>query len=682
MKNTKRTPFADNVFDDGKMKRLLPRSTYNAVVAAREELRDVPEEEREIYARALGKWAVSKGAVRYSHWFCPLSKNAAGKSDSLLSANENGFALKFGAKELCGEADASSFPSGGMRKTSEARGITRWDATGYPFVKDGCLYVPCTFWGAKGEALDEKTPLLRSCKALDRQAVRVLKAMGEQVGHVWSTVGAEQEYFLVDKELFERRADLVYTGRTLFGAPPEKGQQADCHYFRPPDAKTARFMQKVNEELRKLGAVVKTEHNEVAPHQLELALCYSRANVASDLDKITAEILRQTAEETGFACLLHEKPFDCVNGSGKHNNWSLATDSGVNLLEAGETPLQNARFLLMLAAVIKAADDYSELLQCSVSSRGNDCRLGGFEAPPRVLSVFLGAPLTKAISIATNGKWRYGVDILPNIYDNTDRNRTSPFAFTGNKFEFRSAGSNTSVAQVNTALNVAVAESLRQFADRLERSTDVMKSVGEIVGECFAAHKRVLFDGDCYSERWAREAELRGLKKTDCVESADALCNARNLNVLERHGVLNRKETSAHRQILLENYVNAVLVEGKTAVEICNKYILCAGEEYLRTLFETEKAARDCKQCRIAEKERRETVARLTGEIRARLYKLQKQLKKSETIDGIERQARYCRDSIVATLNKLRVPTDRLEALCPKEIWKLPTYGQMLFDCK
>ena len=675
-------PFADNVFDDGKM-RNLPKYVCKAVAYARDNYTDVPEKELNVYAEALCEWALSKGVTRYTHWFQPLNNCTAGKRDCLFSIDKNYDAvLKFRGKELAkGEGDASSFPSGGMRRIYEARGLTRWDCASYPFIKDGCLYIPCTFCGAGGEVLDKKTPLLRSCKALDIQAVRVLRALGESVRHVYGVVGAEQEYFLVDKEIYLRRADLAYTGRTLFGAKPPKGQEFDDHYFRPPNSRVTRFMQTVDEELWKLGIVVKTEHNEVAPHQCELAPCYTRANLASDYDQLTMDVLKRAADDNGLTCLLHEKPFRYINGSGKHNNWSMMTDTDDNLLEAGDTPRQNARFLLMLAAVVKAVDDYSELLLAAISSHGNDCRLGGYEAPPNVLTVFLGAPLSRAISIATNGKWRYGVDILPEMPKNTDRNRTSPFAFTGNKFEFRSVGSSASVADVNTALHVAVAESLRQFADRLEHAPNVYKSVGEIVCETFAKHKRIIFDGNNYSPEWAAEAKLRSLKSYSCPDATLALTNARNVNVLARHGVLTRREIAARQQIMSEDYVNTVCAEGRTAVCIC-KNIFGSVEKYIRDLSQTaqSKSALGCDcQTELA------VVEKLTALLRSahmRLKNLQRQLALKDSVDDPTEQAVCCRDGIIPALDRLRIPIDKMEQLCPANIWALPSYGEILFDVK
>ncbi len=676
--------FADCVFDEVKMKKYLPKATYNLIVNARDNFSEVPPKARDVYAKALCRWAIRKGATRYTHWFSPLNNCTAGKRDSLFCLNRSYNALlKFRGKELSkGEGDASSFPSGGMRCIYEARGLTQWDVTSYPFVKDGCLYVPSTFCGASGEVLDKKTPLLRSCKALDKQAVRVLNALGEGINHVYAVVGAEQEYFLIDKSLFDKRPDLVYAGRTLFGAAAPKGQEFDDHYFCPINDRVLDFMQDVDRELWKLGILVRTEHNEVAPHQHELAPCYTRVNLAADSNQITMEVLKQTADRHGFACLLHEKPFSFVNGSGKHNNWSLLTDGDENLLEPGTTPLQNARFLLFLAAIVKAVDDYHELLLAAVSSHGNDCRLGGYEAPPRVLTVFLGQSLERAVSIATNGKWRFGIDILPNIGKNTDRNRTSPFAFCGNKFEFRSVGASTSIADVNTALNTAVAESLRQFADRLAHAPNVMKSAGELVTETFLAHKRVIFSGNNYSDEWAAEAKLRGLKGSDCVDSSLALTNAHNVNLLSRHNVLNLREVAARQKIMLENYINTVRVEATVALEMCRKHISYSAEKYVGMLAQTAQNKGALEASCQTEQSSAERITKLLQRLEIRMLRLKKLLNELSSSGELDDQARYCRDTLAPALESLRRSADMLEALTPAELWSLPTYGQMLFGVK
>ena len=559
--------FGCDLFEGKTAQKYLSAPLHRAWQQAQINAAQLDEAQLDQLAAAIGKWAAKKGVTHYTHWFAPYGNGAVGKREGLFCPINGGAKAKFGLKELCCcEVDASSFPSGGLRSAFAAKGITSWDVTSPPFVIEDCLYIPCTLCGAGGEALDRKTPLLRSNVALRRQAVRVLKALGYRTTDVYSAVGAEQEYFLVDKALCDMRADLCCCGRTLFGADPQLHRCG--HYLAPIDEETLQFVRSVDNQLWRLGIAVKTEHSEVSPRQFELVPCHMRAQRACDANLIAQEILLREAAKRNMTCLLHEKPFAYVNGSGKHNNWSIVAD-GENLLEAGNTPAQNMRFLLMLAAVIKGADDYCELLLAAVSSHGNDCRLGGCEAPPQVLTVFLGRQLSKAVRLATNGKWRYGVDILPRISSNAERNRTSPFAFTGNKFEFRSVGASGSLADVNTALNVAVAESLRQFADVLERSIDVCRTVGQIVTETFAQHKRILFDGDNYDPLWAAEAKRRGLKSYTAVQAAMSLTNAHNVNVLERHNVLTFRETQARRQILLQQYADTVMQEGAVAI-CCN----------------------------------------------------------------------------------------------------------------
>ena len=682
MKSTKALrSFAENVFDDGKMKKLLPKSTYLAIVNARENYVELPERDREIYANTVCRWALKKGVTRYTHWFQPLNNFTAEKRDSLFSIDKSYNAVvKFRGKELSrGEGDASSFPSGGMRQTFEARGITEWDYTSYAFIKGNCLCVPCTFKGFNGEVLDKKTPLLRSCKALNTQALRVLKALGQNVQHVYSVVGAEQEYFLVDKTLFDKRKDLIYTGRTLFGAEPVKGQEFDDHYFRPPSKRIAEFRREVDDELWKLGILVKTEHNEVAPQQHELAPCYTRANLACDYNQLTMETLKKVADSHGFACLLHEKPFAYVNGSGKHNNWSLLTDGDENLLEIGDMGWQNARFLLFLAAVIKAVDEYSELLVATISSAGNDCRLGGYEAPPKVLTVFLGEPLVKAIQYATSKKWRCGVDTLPSVTVGVDRNRTSPFAFTGNKFEFRMVGSSASISDVNTVLNTTVAESLKQFADRLEKSTDVYSTVKELITETFAKHKKVIFDGNNYSESWAHEAKRRNLKCATTVSAIESLMSAHNVNLLEKHSVLNHREMLARQQILLTNYVNTVRVECNVAEQTYRQQIEPSVESYLKDLAEIAKNKNDLSITCELEVGKIDKITKLLKLCNTRCTALQKHLQKLTTLETELQKARYCETALLPALDSLRKCVDRLEKYCPENKWPLPSYGQLLF---
>lgn len=673
--------FAENVFDYRKMRKYLPAKTYKAIVNAREHNGELTDRDVEIYAEALKKWATAKGVTRYTHWFQPLNNFTAEKRDSLTSINREGEAIiKFRGKELTtGEGDASSFPNGGMRQTFEARGITNWDYTAFAFIKGDSLCIPTTFCGFNGEILDKKTPLLKSSYALNKQALRILNKLGMPRSRVRSVVGAEQEYFIINKELYGKRSDLVYTGRTLFGAAPPKGQELDAHYFRPPTDDVIRFMQDVDDELWKLGIIVKTEHNEVAPCQCELAPCYSDSTDACNQNQLIMETLKTTAEKHGFKCLLHEKPFDKINGSGKHNNWSLITDRDENLFETGNTAQENARYLLFLAGVVKAVDEYNDLLLASVASASNDLRLGGYEAPPQILTVFLGEPLDKTIQYACGGKWRAGKDCLPKIVNVTDRNRTSPFAFTGNKFEFRMVGSSASISDVNTTLNVIVAESLRQFADELDSACDVWQKTGELITQVFAEHKRVIFDGNNYSDDWIEEAKKRGLLKADAVESIEFLSREKNLQLFERHGVLTRREQLARQDVLLQTYCNAVQTEGAVTAEMFNKQIAPCVEKY-----QTELALLIDRKNKLSEKTATEAdklnrIVKLTDDCAKASAYLQEKLRQIPTENSVEK-ARYCQTVIRPSYNEVRLCADELERLCPANEWALPNYGQLLFE--
>ena len=674
--------FAANVFDDGKMRKYLPKSTYEAIVKARESGLEPSERDRNEYAKALIKWARRLGVTRYTHWFQPLNNFTAGKRDSIFSIDKFGNAkIKFRGKELsCGEGDASSFPNGGMRQTFEARGATLWDYTSYAYVIDDCLFIPTTFTSSNGDVLDKKTPLIRSSIALNREACRVLRALGDNIKRVWSVVGAEQEYFLIDSDLFNKRRDLIYTGRTLFGAKPPKGQEFNDHYYRKPSVRVEKFMQELDAELWKLGIVVKTEHNEVAPHQFELAPCYAKVNLACDYNQLTMETLRGVAKKHGFTCLLHEKPFRYVNGSGKHNNWSILTDTDENLLEMGDTAYQHARFMLFIAAVVAAVDDYSELLVASISCHGNDCRLGGYEAPPQILTVFLGEPLSNAIKDICARKWQAGKDTLPKITTGTDRNRTSPFAFTGNKFEFRMVGSSASISDVNTALNVAVAETLRQFADELESSTDVWQTVTRLIAETFNRHKRIIFDGNNYSERWATEAERRKLKSVNTVAAIESTSNAHNVNLLERHEVLTHREVLARQQILLQNYSNTLRVEGQVALETYRQQIAPSVTQYLATLTKLAKDKSDLGVSCEEELRQIERITKLLKQGSVRRAKLKKHLAEADAIEHLLHKAQYMQDRVLPAMEALRQVADTMEQLCPSHLWPMPTYGEMLFD--
>ncbi len=677
-------PFAQDVFGDAEMKKYLPAHTYAAMRKARTHYTEVSAKDRAIYAQAIKKWALSKGVTHYTHWFIPLNGGTAQKMESLYSLDETGGAtLKFGEKQLCaGEGDASSFPSGGLRRTFEARGIMQWDYTCYVFVRDGCLYIPCTFRSFGGEVLDKKSPLIASCKALNFQALRLLAQLGYRYDYVCSVVGAEQEYFLIDGNTFALRKDLVYTGATLFGAPPSKEQQFDRHYFAPIDNNVADFMKEVYERLWKLGIIAKTQHNEVAPRQCELAPCYTNANIAANNDQLVMLTLKSVAEKHNLVCLLHEKPFISVNGSGKHNNWSLLADGKINLLKSGDTAKLNARFMLMTAAIVKAVDDYGELLTASVCSHSNDCRLGGCEAPPQILSVFTGQPLLKAINCVCSGKWRCGKDALPYVGAVTDRNRTSPFAFTGNKFEFRSVGSSASIADVNTVLNAAVAESLRQFADELHGSSDVWKRAGEIIADTFSKHKRIIFNGNNYGAEWVAEAKNRNLKPVPTPDAIASITNAHNINLLERHGILNHKEAAALQQIKFTEYRNAVKTAATVAVETVRKQILpsvnCAIADATDTARKKIDGAIDAK-CD-------EYLARKLNALYATCAKacayLQRKLDALPTDKDVQNQAGYCHDVLLPAIAVLRKYVDKTETICPQNKWPVPTYGQILFGEK
>ena len=577
--------FGSMVFDDRVMRARLSAEVYNSLRKTIDENADLDVEIANAVASEMRNWAVEHGATHFTHWFQPLTGTTAEKHDSFISPSPaGGVIMEFAGKELIkGEPDASSFPSGGLRATFEARGYTAWDPTSYAFIKDHTLCIPTAFCSYSGEALDKKTPLLRSMQALNRQAKRVLKLFGKNVKNVRTSVGPEQEYFLIDKEMFEKRPDLVYTGRTLFGAMPPKGQELDDHYFGTIKPRVLSFMEELNEELWKLGILAKTEHNEVAPAQHELAPIFSTTNVATDSNQLTMEIMQKVARKHGLVCLLHEKPFAGVNGSGKHNNWSMATDQGVNLLAPGDTPYENAQFLLFLCAVIQAVDDYQDLLRLSVATAGNDHRLGANEAPPAIISVFLGDELTGILEAIKNDTayegtekvtLKLGVHTLPRFSrDTTDRNRTSPFAFTGNKFEFRSLGSSNSIACCNIMLNAAVAESLEQYADRLEGAADFEAELHDLIRETIQKHERILFNGNGYGEEWVREAtEVRGLSNLRTTPDAmPHLLDEKNVKMLTTHKVFTETELQSRCEIMLENYCKTVNIEGHTMVDMVRK---------------------------------------------------------------------------------------------------------------
>ena len=687
------------VFDDRVMKATLPLKVYRSLKKTIDEDERLDSEVADAVAGAMKDWAIAHGATHFTHWFQPLTGITAEKHDSFISpAPDGGVIMEFSGKELIkGEPDASSFPSGGLRATFEARGYTAWDPTSYAFIKDRTLCIPTAFCSFGGEALDKKTPLLRSMQALNRQAMRVLRLFGNTDVHcVRTSVGPEQEYFLVDKEMYDRRKDLIFCGRTLFGAKPPKGQELDDHYFGVIKPRVAAFMAELNEELWKLGVLAKTEHNEVAPSQHELAPIYTTTNIATDHNQLTMEIMQKVALRHGLVCLLHEKPFAGVNGSGKHNNWSMATDTGVNLLTPGDTPYENAQFLLFLCAVIQAVDDYQDLLRLSVASAGNDHRLGANEAPPAVVSMFLGDELTAVLDAIEADRpysgtektvMKLGVHVLPKFTrDSTDRNRTSPFAFTGNKFEFRMLGSANSIACTNIMLNAAVAESLRQYADRLEGAVDFETALHDLIREVIRAHKRIIFNGNGYDEDWIREAtEVRGLLNLRTTPDAlPTILEKKNVDMLTSLKIFTLPEIRSRYEITLENYCKTVLIEAETMVDMARKEILPAVERYTRALSDSllaKTAAVPGLACRYE----RELISRLsaaTDEIDACTAALASSALTVRGTENVTAAARLIRDDLLPRMAELRVVCDEAETVTDESFWPFPTYGKLLFGVK
>ena len=690
--------FGSNVFDDRQMKARLSEKVYNSIRKTIEEGKQLDISLANAVALAMKDWAVEKGATHFTHWFQPMTGVTAEKHDSFISpAPDGGVIMEFSGKELIkGEPDASSFPSGGLRATFEARGYTAWDPTSFAFIKDKTLCIPTAFCSYTGEALDKKTPLLRSMAALNKQALRILKLFGNSGVHmVRTSVGPEQEYFLVDKEMFDKRHDLIYTGRTLFGAKPPKGQEMDDHYFGIIKPRVAAFMKDLNEELWKLGILAKTQHNEVAPAQHELAPIYSTTNIATDHNQLTMEIMQKVAAKHGLVCLLHEKPFAGVNGSGKHNNWSIATDTGVNLLTPGETPYENAQFLLFLVAVIKAVDEYQDLLRLSVATAGNDHRLGANEAPPAVISIFLGEELEavlNAIEIDSEYegekkvKMKLGVDILPEFKkDATDRNRTSPFAFTGNKFEFRMLGSSNSIACANIMLNSSVAQVLQEFADKLEGSKDFEKDLHDLIKTTIKEHKRIIFGGNGYGDEWMEEAEKRGLSNykttADCMPH---LLDKKNADMLTSQKVFTMPELVSRCEIMLENYVKAVNIEALTMIDMAKKEILPAIERYVAELVTTvsRKKKLDAPVSARYESTIIEKLSGLEDLIYDRTEELEKSAAGLKDIEDIKAQSEYIRDDVLSKMAALRVAADEAETLTDTKYWPFPTYGDLLFGVR
>ncbi len=688
--------FASNVFNDSVMLERLPKDTYKALKSAIKEGKGIDSSIADTVASAMKDWAIEKGATHYTHWFQPLTGITAEKHDSFISPTEDGgIIMEFSGKELIkGEPDASSFPSGGLRATFEARGYTAWDPSSFAFVKDNTLCIPTAFCSYCGEALDQKTPLLRSMDAINKQALRIAKIFGlKGVKRVNTTVGPEQEYFLVDKKMYDKRPDLIYCGRTLIGAMPPKGQEMDDHYFGVLKPRVAAFMRDLDNELWKLGVLAKTEHNEVAPAQHELAPIFATTNIAADHNQLTMEMMKKTAQKHGLVCLLHEKPFDGVNGSGKHNNWSLSTDTGINFLNPGKNPGENTLFLLTLAAVIRAVDMHQDLLRISVATAGNDHRLGANEAPPAIISMFLGDELTELLDSIASGqhhdnaervKMTVGADIIPFIRkDNTDRNRTSPFAFTGNKFEFRMLGSASSISDTNVMLNTMVADTFAVFADRLETAGDIEAEVKNIIKETVKAHKRIIFNGDGYSDEWQREAAKRGLLNLKSTPDALPLLKTEeNIALFERHGVLSRAEIESRVDIVLENYSKILHIEALTLIEMMNREVIPAISEYTDRLC-TALINKRKLGIKLDEHADTEIIARLSaadGEI----YKLTSELKMAvmtaEKIPNMLERSRMYHDTVLRLMNDIRKYSDSAEAVVSKDCWPYPSYGELLFS--
>lgn len=685
--------FASKVFDEAKMKDYLAKDTFREIEKTIREGKPLNPKIAEAVAHAMKEWALSEGATHFTHWFQPLTGVTAEKHDSFLNPGKDGdIALEFSGKELVkGEPDASSFPSGGLRATFEARGYTAWDPTSYVFIKNGVLCIPTAFYSYTGHALDKKTPLLRSMEAIDIQARRVLKLFGyDDVKTVKTTVGPEQEYFLVDKEYFEKRKDLMYTGRTLFGAACPKGQELDDHYFGKINDRVQSFMKDLNLELWKLGIQAKTEHNEVAPAQFEIAPIFSTTNIATDHNQLTMEIIQRVAKEHGMVALLHEKPFEYINGSGKHNNWSLSTDTGVNLLSPGDTPQKDAQFLLFLVSIIKAVDEHQDLLRLSVASAGNDHRLGANEAPPAIISIFLGDQLTNILQAIenddsytedANDRMRVGIDILPKIKkDSTDRNRTSPFAFTGNRFEFRMPGSSASIAGCNIMLNTAFADVLSEMADILEKADDFDATLHNLIKETYKKHKRIIFNGNGYDDAWVEEAEKRGLY--NLKSTPDALpysVKPENIALFERQHVLNKEEVLSRYEINMEEYTKIINIEALTMLDMAKKDILPSVSRFTKTLLETISSKKALGIDASYEEGFVQKISSKLKEAYTALEDLDSKTKTFSEIEDFEKAAFYVRDEIIPAMDALREPCDVMETLTDASEWPFPTYGKLLY---
>ena len=688
--------FGSNVFNRQVMQDKLPKDIYKSLIKTIDEGAPLDMSVANVVANAMKDWAVEKGATHFTHWFQPMTGITAEKHDSFISPTKDGkVIMDFSGKELVvGEPDASSFPSGGVRATFEARGYTAWDPTSFAFVKDGTLYIPTAFFSYSGEVLDKKTPLLKSMAALNKQALRILRLFGNtSAKQVFSTVGAEQEYFLIDRKMYDARKDLIFTGRTLFGAKPPKGQELEDHYFGAIKTRVSAYMKDLDEELWKLGILAKTKHNEVAPSQHELAPIFTSTNVASDQNQLMMETMKKVASRHGLYCLLHEKPFAGINGSGKHNNWSMSTDTGLNLLDPGSTPAENGQFMLFLTAVIKAVDEYQDLLRLSVASAGNDHRLGANEAPPAIVSMFVGEELEAVIDslekgVKYNGKgkktMKLGVDTLPELpKDTTDRNRTSPFAFTGNKFEFRMVGSSFSLAGPNITINTIVADELRQFADELEGAPDFNAALHDLVVREIKAHKRIIFNGNNYSEEWTAEAERRGLSNLkNAAEALPHFTDKKSIELFERNKVFTEREVVTRTEIMLENYSKMLTIEALTMIEMAKKDIYPAVDGYVNELCGALKGKKEAlPSARFAAEERIITLLAADGEaMLERAEKLDELLIESKGCAAAAETAAFFADKVIPVMCELRAYADEMELNTAKKYWPFPTYGDILFS--
>lgn len=686
--------FGVDVFNEETMKQRLPKNVFKALKKTIAEGKELDSSISDVVASAMKDWAIEKGATHYTHWFQPMTGITAEKHDSFISPMGDGTVImEFSGKELIkGEPDASSFPSGGLRATFEARGYTAWDPTSYAFVKEGSLYIPTAFYSYSGEALDKKTPLLRSMDVVSAQALRILRLFGNETAkRVVATVGAEQEYFLVDRDTYNKRKDLIFTGRTLFGAPAPKGQELEDHYFGSIKARVADYMRDLDEHMWRLGISSKTKHNEVAPAQHENAPIFAPANLATDQNQLTMELMKKLALEHNMVCLLHEKPFAGINGSGKHDNWSLSTDDGQNLLDPGKSPEENAQFLTFLAAIIKAVDEYADLLRLSVASPGNDHRLGANEAPPAIISIFLGEELEAVVEALVEGKnytsaggtmFNVGVSSLPEFpKDTTDRNRTSPFAFTGNKFEFRMVGSNLNIGGPNTILNTIVANSLKEFADELEGVSDFNASLHELLVKTIKEHKRVIFNGNGYGDEWKAEAEKRGLPNfISTVDVLPCLTEPKNVELFTKFGVYSEVELHSRKEILLENYSKTINIEALTAADMAKTEILPAVMKFGKDICDIAASKKAVGIEPVVEMATAAKVNDLTAALSENAARLSDAILKAQATEGAEKMARAYHDEVFALMQSLRAVADELETIVGEEYWPYPTYDELLFN--